>query len=107
MLQYRFTELDLIIIRITKKFIEICHSKTLIELSPRVLPLEWFKRLIIKHFDHTFDREKTRKLKIIFLGEISVQKFSNLKFSVIFEIENSGKFSNENPMKTRLVPRGR
>ena len=56
-----------------------CQKKPKLKSNPLVLPRECFKRLIIKHFDHTFDREKTRKLKSIFHGEISDRKFSNLK----------------------------
>jgi len=46
------------------------------------VPREWFKRLIIKHFGHTFDREKTRKLNFDF-------SWRNLRSKIL----KSGKIS--------------
>ena len=48
------------------------------------VPRKWFKRLIIKHFGHTFDREKPRKLKTFFSRRNHRSKF--------FESENFRNF---------------
>ena len=46
----------------------------------RGVPRGCFKRLIIKHFHHTFNREKKNEnQKLFFRGEISDRKFENLK----------------------------
>ena len=68
-------------------------------MEPGDWPQGLWKRLIIKHFGHTFDREKTRKLKIIFSWRNLRSKILKSENCEIFEIKKIEIFPKENSMK--------
>ena len=62
-----------------------------VKLNRFVFAWECSKRLIIKHFGHTFDREKARKLKIIFACR-------NLRLKIL----KSEKFPDQKLQKQKI-----